>query len=77
MVIAGKAALELHIPKQALHAGENKVQHSTYPCGLFCHLEKEFFIIAFEESSGLLLPCCVVPPTDFRVVEVRDEDQGL
>jgi len=40
-------------------------------------LEKEVIINAVQEFSGLLIPCCVFPPTDIGVVEVPDEDQGL
>ncbi|KAK4825309.1 hypothetical protein QYF61_026828 [Mycteria americana] len=59
-----KAALELHIPHQPLLVGENKVQHSTSPRWLLGHLEEEVTISAFQEPPGLLMPCCVVPPTD-------------
>ncbi|PKU42448.1 hypothetical protein llap_7248 [Limosa lapponica baueri] len=70
VVTAAKAALELHIPHQPLLVGENKVQHNTPPHWLLCHVEKEVTIHAFWESPGLLMPCCVVPPTDIGVVEV-------
>ncbi|KAK4832092.1 hypothetical protein QYF61_020707 [Mycteria americana] len=77
MVTAAKAALELHIAHQPLLVGENKVQHSTSPHWLLYHLEKEVIINTFQAPPGLLMPCCVVPPTDIRVVEVPHEDQGL
>ncbi|KAK4827407.1 hypothetical protein QYF61_017837 [Mycteria americana] len=77
MVTKAKAALELHIPYQPLLVSENKVQHSTSSRWLLYHLEKEVIINAFQEPPGLLMPCCVVPPTDIRVVEVPHEDQGL
>ncbi|KAK4826701.1 hypothetical protein QYF61_010916 [Mycteria americana] len=67
MVIAAKAALELHIPHQPLLVGENKVQHSTSPRWFLYHLEKEGIISTFQEPHRLLMPCCVVPPTDIRV----------
>ena len=70
MVTAAKAALELHTPHQPLLVGENEVQHSTSPHWLLYHLEKEVIINAFQETPGLLMPCCVVPSTDIRVVEV-------
>ncbi|KAF1477619.1 FERM domain-containing protein 3, partial [Megadyptes antipodes antipodes] len=57
MVTAAQAALELHIPHQPLLVGENKVQHSTSPCWLLYHLEKEVTISAFQEPPGLLMPC--------------------
>ena len=57
--------------------GENKVQHRTSPCGLLCHLEGEVVIKAFQEPTGLLVPCRVVPPTDVGVVQVPHEDQGF
>ncbi|KAK4824261.1 hypothetical protein QYF61_012527 [Mycteria americana] len=63
MVTVAKAALELHIPHQPLLVGQNKVQHSTSPHWLLCHLEKEV-INTFQELPGLLMPCCVVPTTD-------------
>ncbi|KAK4832975.1 hypothetical protein QYF61_026801 [Mycteria americana] len=50
VVPAVKAALELHIPHQPLLVGENKVQHSTSPCCLLCHLEKEVIIGVPEED---------------------------
>ncbi|KAK4822002.1 hypothetical protein QYF61_006616 [Mycteria americana] len=65
-VTAAKAALELHIPHQPLLVGENKVQHSTSPRWLLCHLEKEVIINTFQEPPRLLMPCCVVPPRDIR-----------
>ncbi|GAB0192653.1 hypothetical protein GRJ2_001730600 [Grus japonensis] len=77
MVTAAKAALELHIPYQPLLVGENKVQNGTSPCWVLYHLEKEVIIDAFQEPPGLLMPCCVVPPTDIRVTEVPHKDQGL
>ncbi|KAK4832223.1 hypothetical protein QYF61_021070 [Mycteria americana] len=67
MVTAAKAALELHIPSEPLLVGENKVQHSTSPRWLLYHLEKEVIINAFQEPPGLLIPCCVVCPTDSGV----------
>ncbi|KAK4813670.1 hypothetical protein QYF61_017637, partial [Mycteria americana] len=77
MVTAAKAALGLHIPHQPLLVGENKVQHSTSPHWLPCHLEKEVIINTFQEPPRLLMSCCVAPPTDIGVVEVSHEDQGL
>jgi len=70
MVTAAKAALDFHIPHQPLLVGENKVQHRTSPCGLLSHLEEEFVTNAVQEPPGLLVPCCVVPPTDVRVGRV-------
>ena len=69
MVTAVKAALELHIPQQQLHVGENKVQHSTSAHWLFYHLEKEVIINTVQKPPGLLMPCCVVPPIDTGVIE--------
>ncbi|KAK4822239.1 hypothetical protein QYF61_011880 [Mycteria americana] len=66
MVTAAKAALELHFPHQPLLVGENKVWHSTSPRWLLYHLEKEVIINTFQEPPGLLMACCVVPPTDIR-----------
>jgi len=40
-------------------------------------LEKEVIINAVQEPPGLLMPCCVVPPTDIGMVEVLHEDQDL
>ncbi|GAB0180340.1 hypothetical protein GRJ2_000499300 [Grus japonensis] len=78
MVTAAKAALELHIPHQPPPSpDENKVQHGTSPRWPLYHLEKEVIINAFQELPGLLMPCCVVPPADIRVVEVPHENQGL
>ncbi|XP_072710958.1 uncharacterized protein [Ciconia boyciana] len=77
MVTAAKAVPELHIPHQPLLVGENKVQHSTSPCWLLYHLEKEVIINTFQEPPRLLMPSCVVPPTDIGVVEIPHEDQGL
>jgi len=73
-VTAVKAALELHIPYKPLLVGENKIQHNTSPCGLLYHLEKEIVINKFQEPPVLLMPCCVVPPMDIRVVEIPHED---
>ncbi|CAM9626289.1 unnamed protein product [Bubo scandiacus] len=49
----------------------------TGPCWLLYHLEKEFNINTFQEPPGLLMPCCVVPPTYIRMVEVPHDDQDL
>ena len=77
MVTAAKAALELRIPHQPFLVGENKVQCSTSPRWLLHHLENEVIINTFQEPPGLLMPYCVVPPTDIGVAEVPHEDQGL
>ena len=77
MVTTAVAATELHILHQSLFIGENKIQHSTSPRGLLCHLEKEIIVNAFQEPLGLLMPCCVVLSTDIGVVEVPHEDQDL
>lgn len=71
------AAIPLLLPLQPLLVGENKVQHSTSPCWLLCHLEKEFILSAFQETPGFLTPCCVVPPIDIVVFGVPYEDQGF
>ncbi|KAJ7399009.1 hypothetical protein BTVI_119316 [Pitangus sulphuratus] len=77
MFTAAQAALDLHIPHQPLLAGENKVQHSI-PCHwLLYHLEKEVVINAFQEPLGLIVLCCLVPPTDIRVAVLSHEDQGF
>ncbi|KAF4798543.1 hypothetical protein TURU_063040 [Turdus rufiventris] len=76
MVTIVQGVLELHIPYQPLLVGENKVQYSTSPCWLLFYLEKEVVISTFQEPPRLLMPCCVVSPTDVRVVEVPHEDQG-
>jgi len=75
MVTAAKAPFELHIPQKLV--GESRVQHSSSPHGLLCHLEKEVLICTVQEPDGFLMPCCVAPPTDMGVVEVLHEDQGL
>ncbi|GAB0209008.1 hypothetical protein GRJ2_003366500 [Grus japonensis] len=77
MVTAAKAALDLHIPYQALLIGEKKVQHGTSPRGLLYHLEEKDVINTFQEPPGLLVFCCIAPPADVRVVEVPHKDQGL
>ncbi|KAK4819332.1 hypothetical protein QYF61_001165 [Mycteria americana] len=69
--------LSFTFPTSPSLVGENKVQHSTSPPWLLYHLEKEVIINTFQEPPGLLMPCCVVPPTDIGVVEVPHEDQGL
>jgi len=53
--------------------GGGAVQCSTSPCGLLYHLEKEVIINTFQEPPGLIMPSCVVPPTDIRVAEVPHE----
>ncbi|KAK4822575.1 hypothetical protein QYF61_017161 [Mycteria americana] len=75
MVTAARAALEFHIPHQPLLAGDNKVQHNTSPHWLLYHLEKEVIINTFQEPPGLLMPCCVVPPTDIGIE--REEKRNL
>jgi len=30
-----------------------------------------------QESPGVFIPCCIVPPADIRVMKVCSEDQGL
>ncbi|KAK4824031.1 hypothetical protein QYF61_009622 [Mycteria americana] len=77
MVTTAKAALEIHFPHQPLFVGENTLQNSMSPRWLLYHLEKEVIINTFQEPHGLLMPCCVVPPTDIGVVEVPHEDHGL
>jgi len=37
----------------------------------------EAIINAVQEPPGLLMLCCVAPPTDIGVVDVLHEDQGL
>ena len=73
----GCPGVEVHVPHQSLPVDENKGQHSASSCGLLCHLKGEVIVSAFQEPPGLLMPCCVVPPTDTGVVEVSHEDQGL
>ena len=63
-ITAAKAALELHIPHQSIHAGENEIQQNTSP---------RWLIDAFQESPALPMSCCVVPPTDRAMVEVVHE----
>lgn len=75
IITAALAALEVHIAHQSCPVGEYKIQHSTSPCWFFCHLEKEVIINA--GAPRLLMPCCVVSPTDFGVVEVPHEHQSL
>ncbi|CAM9299861.1 unnamed protein product [Bubo scandiacus] len=77
MITAAKAALEPHTPHQLLLVDENKVQHSTSPHWLLYDLAKEVVINTFQEPPGLLVPCCVVSPTDIRVAEVPHEDQDF
>jgi len=77
MGTAAKVALDFHIPHQPLLDGETKVQHPTSPRGLLYHLEEEVVINTPQEPPGLLVPCCVVLPTDVGVVEVPHEDQGF
>lgn len=77
MITAAKAVLELHIPHQPFFVGEIKVQHSTTPYWLFYHLEEEVILNAFQELSGLLLLCSVVPLTDIGELEVPHKDQGF
>lgn len=76
VVTAAQASLELHVPHHPLLVGENKIQHSTSPCWLICHLEKEVSS-AFQEPAGLSMSCCVIIPTDTVLYEVPHEDQGL
>lgn len=45
------------------------VRYSTSPWGLPYCLEKEVIFHVFQELPALLMPCCVVPPTDIGVVE--------
>jgi len=40
-------------------------------------LEKEVIISIIQEPPALLMPCCVVPPTDTGVGEVPHEGQSL
>ena len=56
-----KAAFERHVPHHALVVGENKVQHSTSPPWLLCHLEKDITINALQEPAGLLMPAVLSP----------------
>lgn len=70
---SAKAALETHVPHQPLLVGKNNVQHSNSPCLPLHDSEKH----VFQESPGLLMPCCVVTPVGIGVVEIPHENQGL
>lgn len=77
MVTAANAALQILIPHQILLGVENRVQQSTSPRWLLYHLEKKAIINTFQEPPRMLMPCCVVPPTDIGLVEVLSGNQGL
>ncbi|PKU39025.1 obscurihypothetical protein [Limosa lapponica baueri] len=76
-VTTAKAALELHVPHQPLLIGQDKIRNGTSPCLFLYHLKKEVIINVLQEPAGLLMPCCAVPPTDTKLVEVAHEDQDL
>ncbi|GAB0184060.1 hypothetical protein GRJ2_000871300 [Grus japonensis] len=76
MVTAAKAAFDLHVLSELLLAVEYEVQQSTTPHWLLYQLEEKVIINALQESPGLLMSCCVVPPADIRMVEVPHEDKG-
>lgn len=58
-VITVKSLLKLCISHQPL-LGESGVQHSTLPCWLLYHFQTEVIINAIQESTGFLMPYCVV-----------------
>lgn len=62
-------AKDLHIPQKP-QGTKHKVLHSTSPCWLLYHLEKEVIISAFQKPPGLLMSFCAVPPAGIRVVEI-------
>lgn len=69
--------LELHIPHQPLLVFYKKVQPNTSSHWLLYHLEKEVVVNAFQESPGLPIPSCVVPPADVGVVDVSHRNQDM
>ncbi|KAK4807192.1 hypothetical protein QYF61_024312 [Mycteria americana] len=77
MVTAAKAAFDLHIPDEPLLVGEYEVQQTPSPRQLLYHLGQEVVVDAVQEPPGLLMPFCVDPPADVRVVEGPHEDKGL
>lgn len=50
----------------------SNVSHHPADC-----LWQEVIIKALQKPSGLLVPCCVVPPVYTGVTEVPHEDKGL
>ena len=72
-----KAALGLRVTRQFLLVGEDKVHHSTLSRGFLYYLEEEVIISTFWEPLQFLVHCCVVPPTDTRVVEIPHENHVL
>lgn len=61
MVPVIKAAFDLHIPNEPLLVDEYEVQQNTSPHQLFYHLEQEVIMNVLQESSRLILSCCVIP----------------
>lgn len=76
MVIAAKAAFELHVPTSPSLLKRAKLRRAPLVHWLLYHLEKEFIVNALQESPGLIMPYCV-PPTDSRVIGVPQKNQGL
>jgi len=62
--------------KAALTNSSLTVRIGCSPCELFDHLCQEV-INALQKPPGLLVPCCVVPAADIRMVKVLHEDQDL
>lgn len=67
----------LHVTHHPLLTGEDKVQHSTFPCGFLYHLIEELIISTFQQSLWFLESCYVVLPTDNGMVEVPHENHVL
>lgn len=64
MVATAKAAFDPHIPHELLLVCKHKVQQSTSPYWLLCHLDQEVVTDTLKESPGLIMPCCAGPPAD-------------
>lgn len=67
------------VTKAALHilCCMRTVEHNTSPQWFLYHLEKDVKINAIQEPPELLMPFCIAPATDIRVVEVLPEDPGF
>ena len=75
MVMVARAAPDLHTPNQFFLC-KNQVLQNISPLHVLSHLYQEIVINALQKSAGLLLPCCVAPPTDIGVVNGFCEDLG-
>ena len=67
------AAISPHVPNWLYLICECQVQQTISPHQVLHHLCWDVAINANQKPSGLLVPCCIVIPSDIRVGEVPHE----